>query len=203
MAIYGPKVGNSVGTSTHPKQAVGSHNFQRSYFRHAGASGDVRVHYEDLDFTSTGSGETYRIRAIANGTLCATGGTINAIHATGRVASAKTVSGSLNAIRATLEVAGTTPTPGGKLAALRVDSNISTGWTDGSGGNAAAFIAAGNVGAGLISNLFSIDDAIGTQSATTLTSTVKTAATNWSHGIKINVAGTTMWLMATTTTPAA
>lgn len=202
MAIYGPKV-RSVGTSARPLVAWGAHNFKRDYYRHAGASGDVRGEYQDCEFTGAGSGETLRIRGIANGLLCATGGTINAIHATGRVASAKTVSGALNGIRATLEVAGTTPTPGGKLSALRVDSNISTGWTDGTGANAAAFISAGNVGAGLVTNLFSLDDAIGTQSATTLSSTVKTAATNWSHGIRINVAGTTMWLMATTTTPAA
>jgi len=82
MAIYGPKVGNSVGSSTYPKTANGAHNFQRNYFRHRGASGDVRAHYEDLDFTSTGSGEVLRVRGIANGTDVATGGTVNAIHTT-------------------------------------------------------------------------------------------------------------------------
>lgn len=56
--------------------------FQRNYFRHRGASGDVRAHYEDLDFTSTGSGEVLRVRGIANGTDVATGGTVNAIHTT-------------------------------------------------------------------------------------------------------------------------
>lgn len=127
----GPKAGfgGNVGNSTFPVSALGAHNFARQYYRHHGASGDVRALYADLDFTSTGSGETLRIRGIANGTLCATGGTINALHATGRVASGKTVSGALNAIRATLEVAGTNPTPGGTLSALQLDSNIEPGAT--------------------------------------------------------------------------
>src|SRR5512137_2063180 len=124
-----PKVLTSVGSSSFPASAVSAWNFQRNYYRHAGTSGDVRAHYEDLEFTSTGSGEVLRLRGIADGTLCATGGTINALHATGRVASGKTVSGALNAIRATLEVAGTTPTPGGTLAAIQCDSNIVTGAT--------------------------------------------------------------------------
>lgn len=129
MAIYGPKVFHSVGTASNPMKANGAHNFQRNYYRHTGASGDVRAHYEDLDFTSTGSGEVLRVRGIANGTAVATGGTVNAIHATGRVAAGKTVSGALNAFRATLEVAGTSPTPGGTLAALQLDSNIVAGAT--------------------------------------------------------------------------
>ncbi len=154
MAIYGPKVGTSVGTSTYPMKAMGAHNFQRNYFRHAG-TGDVRAHYEDLDFTSTGAGETLRVRGIANGTLCATGGTINAIHATGRVAAAKTVSGALNAIRATLEVAGTTPTPGGTLAALQLDSNCVTGWVAGAND---AFIRVTQSGAGTLDNFINFEE---------------------------------------------
>lgn len=54
------------------------------------------------------------------------------------------------------------------------------------------------------SNLLNIKDhTIGTKSATVLVSTINTAATNWTHGIKIRVGTTIMWLMATTTTPAA
>ena len=130
MSKYGPDI-QRIGSSTAARSpiAVGAHQFRRNYLYAKNASGDVRGTYEDLYFDSTGAGETLRVRGIANGTLCATGGTINAIHATGRVASGKTVSGALNAIRATLEVAGTTPTPGGTLAALQLDSNIVTGAT--------------------------------------------------------------------------
>jgi hypothetical protein len=190
---YGTKVaGLNFGTSGKPITAGGAHIFGRQYFRHAGSSGDVRAVYADLDFTGAGSGETLRVRGIANGLLCATGGTINAIHATGRVAAAKTVSGSLNGIRATLEVAGTTPTPGGKLAALRVDSNIVTGWT---AGNNDGFIAVGNVGAGKLTNLFVIDDAAATDTPTSLVSTHADHAAT--HLIKCRVNGADMWLLAT------
>lgn len=128
----GPNI-QAIGSSaaSHSPIAVGAHNFRRNYFYHKGTSGDVRATYEDLYFDSTGSGETLRLRGIANGTGVATGGTVNALHATGRVAAGKTVSGALNGIRATLEVAGTTPTPGGTLAAIQSDSNIVTGATMG------------------------------------------------------------------------
>ena len=194
----GPNI-ESIGSASAVKSpcATGAHNFRRNYFYHL-STGDVRATYEDLYFNSTGAGEVIRVRGIANGTGCAATGTINAIHATGRVAAAKTVSGALNAIRATLEVAGTTPTPGGTLAALRVDSNIVTGWTAGVND---AFIAVDNVGAGLLSNLFNIEEATGTESATTLTSTYKTATQVGKIGIKIRINGATRWLLATDTAP--
>lgn len=202
MATYGP-IHERIGGSLVQKSPIasGAHNFRRNYYYSTGSSGDVRVQYEDLYVNSTGSGEVIRVRGIANGTGVATGGTVNGIHATGRVASGKTVSGSLNGIRATLEVAGTTPTPGGKLSALRVDSNIVTGWTDSSGANASSFISVGNVGAGLVGNLFSIDDAIATKSDTAVVTTVAADAV-CSHGIRINMAGTTGWIMVRTDTPA-
>lgn len=51
--------------------------------------------------------------------------------------------------------------------------------------------------------LYSPDLTVSNQSATAIFSSVKTAATNWSHAFKINVAGTNYWIMCTTTTPAA
>ena len=192
----------TIGSVTAAKSpcAIGAHNFRRNYFYHLGTSGDVRALYEDLYFNSTGSGEVIRVRGIANGTDVATGGTVNGIHATGRVASGKTVSGALNAIRATLEVAGTTPTPGGTLAALQLDSNISTGWT---AGNNDAFIRVGNTGAGLIGNLLNITDAAGTESATALFTTFKTATQVGKFGIKIRVNGANRWILCTDTAPTA
>jgi hypothetical protein len=193
----------TVGSSTYPVTVTGSanHNFEEVVYKSVVPTGyDVRGKYEDLYFDSTGGGEMLRLRGIANGTLCATGGTINALHATGRVASGKTVSGALNAVRATLEVAGTTPTPGGTLAALQLDSNIVTGATMGAND---AFVRVTDSGATALTNLLNVTQTAGDKSATALYSTVKTAATNWSHGIKIRLNGTTAWLMATTTSPAA
>jgi hypothetical protein len=180
MGKYGPDIGPNVGSAAYPKTAVGPHNFQRSYYKASAASGsDVRAHYEDLYFNNPCGGEVLRVRGIANGLLCATGGTINAIHATGRVAAAKTVSGALNAIRATLEVAGDTPSPGGTLAALQLDTNISTGWTE----PAASFIRVTNSGAGIVHNLLSLP-ALGTG----LMVAAHTTQTN-THSIKILVGG--------------
>lgn len=179
MAIPKGPVSRSVGSPTRPLSANGGHNFQRNYFRHSGASGDVRARYEDLEFTSTGSGEAVRVRAIANGTNVATGGTVNAAHYTGRVAAAKTVSGALNAIRATLEVAGSTPAPGGTLAAIQLDTNIVTGWTE----PAASFIRVTNSGAGIVHNLLSLPTL-----GNGLMVAAHTSQTN-THSIKILVGG--------------
>jgi hypothetical protein len=132
MSTVGRAIRN-VGSSTYPVTAISTHNFERVYSRYAGPTGVTgsRYHYGDMEFTSTGGGEYLRVRGIANTTSAATASTINAIHATGRVASGATVSGALNAVRATLEVAGTNPTPGGTLAALQLDGNIVTGATMG------------------------------------------------------------------------
>src|SRR5574343_530838 len=197
MAIYGPKV-RSVGNSKYPLRAWGAHIFKRDYFEHSGASGDVRGAYQDLNVTSTGSGETLRLRGIASGTGVATGGTVNALHATGRVASGGTVSGALNAIRATLEVAGTTPTPGGTLSALQVDTNISTGGTE----PAAAFIRFTNTGAGKVTNLFEVPTAAAKTAYLTDPFVARHADAIATHGIKIrDAAGTAYWIMVTTDTP--
>ncbi len=182
MALYGPKV-RSVGSASRPLTANGSHNFKRDYFVSKATSGDVRAHYIDLEHESTGSGDTLRVRGIADGTLVATGGTVNAIHATGRVASGKTVSGALNAIRATLEVAGTTPTPGGTLAALQLDSNIVTGWTAGAND---AFIRVSQSGAGTLDNFLNFEAESGCLDGTN--GTYSTA----DGYIKIRVAGNAM-----------
>jgi hypothetical protein len=151
----------TIGSSTYPVSVQGSeaHNFEEVKYKSTVPTGyDVRGKYEDLEIASTGAGEMLRIRGIASGTLSATGGTINAIHATGRVASGGTVSGALNAIRATLEVAGTTPTPGGTLAALQLDTNIVTGATLGAND---AMIRVSNSGATKVTNLLNIEDASG------------------------------------------
>lgn len=54
------------------------------------------------------------------------------------------------------------------------------------------------------SNFLNImDHSVGNQVANVLFSSVKTAATNWTHGLKIRVGSTAYWIMCTSTTPAA
>jgi hypothetical protein len=192
MGKYGPDIGPNIGNASRMPGSVGAHNFQRSYYKNAGAS-DTRVHYEDLYFDSTGGGEVIRARGIANGLLCATGGTINAAHFTGRVAAAKTVSGALNAVRATLEVAGTTPTPGGTLSCLQLDSNIVTGWVEGLND---AYIRVSMTGAGHLTNFLNFDGhAVGTDPDADLLSTHADHAST--HLVKCRMNGATVWLLAT------
>lgn len=140
---------NNVGSSARPKSASGAHIFSRHYYRHFGASGDVRGEYKDLEFTGAGSGETVRLRAIANGTGVAGSGTANALHATGRLLVGKTVGGALNAARFTIE--SNSVTNAGTLAAIQVDSSLASGATyhPGSG-----FIRVTNSGTDAMPNLF-------------------------------------------------
>ena len=186
MGLLGRTI-RTIGSSSYPVRVDGAvgHNFERVYYKSACTAGDVRGKYEDLDFTSTGSGEMLRLRGIVSGTGGATGGTINALHATGRVASGGTVSGALNGIRATFEVAGTTPTPGGTLAAIQLDSNIVTGATLSAND---AFIRITNSGATNITNLLNLPAvANGTIIA------AHTTQTN-THSIKIVAGGTVYYI---------
>ena len=200
----GPKIaGENVGSSANHAHAIGAHNFGRSYYDHLGATGDVRAHYEDLVFKTAGSGggEVIRARGIASAASVAQGATINAIHATGRIASGASVSGALSAIRATLEDANTSGTQGGTLAALQVDSNIAHDVTVGAN---TAFIRVTNSGAHTINNLLNIEVAKGSAGAATglvCTDHANDIAAN--TFIRIMVNGTAHWILATTTAPAA
>ena len=195
--IHGPFVSKwSQGTSTKPITASGAVNMGRVYARAAHATGDVRAHYEDLEFTSTGGGECFRVRSIVNKTGAAAGETINAAHFTTVINSAKTVAGAANALRVTLEVQGTTPSPGGTLAALQVATLIPTGWTD----PGAAFIRFTDDGVGVLSQLFKLPHAPAVHDLTTLF--VSSADKTATHMIRItDSAGTVYWLLATTNAP--
>lgn len=197
MAVYAPRVKYEGSSSKPISVSGGAHIFSRSYYRSRVASGDVRAHYEDLEHTSTGSGETFRIRGIVSGAGGATGGTINAIHATGRVATGGTVSGALNAIRATIESA--VAAPGGTIAALQLDSNLAANSTHGL--NSSAFIRVTQSGSTDLGTLMILPAAeADNHSATVLcTAGVDKAAT---HYIRIVAGSTPMWILATTTAPA-
>ena len=174
------------GTAASPLVETTAGNVSEAYVTTSAATGDTRLSYNVLTFTSTGSGETIRALTRVTGVGGATGGTINGAHVSLSVNGSGTISGAGNAFRATL--GGTSTNPGGTLAAIQADSNFATGgtWTNSS------FIRFTNSGTGVIPNLFNVPAAL-------LVSQISAAST---HTIKIvNSAGTAYYLMATTVAP--
>ena len=109
------------GTASSPIVETTAGNVSESYATTSATTGDTRLSYNKLTFTSTGSGETFRAFSVVTGTGAATGGTINGAHISLSVDGASaTVSGAANAIRATL--GGSDATPGGTLAVLQLDT---------------------------------------------------------------------------------
>jgi hypothetical protein len=115
-----------VGSSNDPIALTSSGVLNGSYATTSAASGDTRLSYNKLTFTSTGSGETLRTFSVVTGTGAAAAGTINGSHVSMEVQGG-TISGAANAIRAT--VGGTSAAPGGTLAAIQLDSNFGAGVT--------------------------------------------------------------------------
>ena len=109
------------GTSSSPITVTTATNISSSYGSTSATSGDTRLVYDKLTFTSTGSGETIRAFSVVTGTGGATAGTINGIHASMETQGG-TISGAANAIRATL--GGSTVSPGGTLAVVQLDTNF-------------------------------------------------------------------------------
>ncbi len=115
------------GTSASPAAVTAAGNVSSSYVTTSATSGDTRLVYDKLFFTSTGSGETIRAYSVVTGASAATGGTINGAHISMKVDTGGTISGAANALRATLGSA--VNTPGGTLAAIQVDTDFSSGTT--------------------------------------------------------------------------
>ena len=109
------------GTASSPIAVTTSGNVSSSYVTTSATSGDTRLMYDKLTFTSTGSGETIRAFSVVTGTDGATAGTINGIHASMETQGG-TISGAANAIRATL--GGSTVSPGGTLSVIQLDTNF-------------------------------------------------------------------------------
>jgi len=110
------------GTATSPIAVTTAQNIDSAYATTSATTGDTRLNYSKLTFTSTGSGETLRAFSVVTGTGAATAGTINGAHISLEVDGASaTISGAANAIRATL--GGTDATPGGTLAVIQLDTN--------------------------------------------------------------------------------
>jgi hypothetical protein len=112
------------GTAASPIAVTTAGNISESYATSSATTGDTRLSYNKLTFTSTGSGETLRAFSVVTGTAAATAGTINGAHISLEVDGASaTISGAANAIRATL--GGSDATPGGTLAVIQLDTNYS------------------------------------------------------------------------------
>ena len=116
-----------VGSSGDPIALTSSGVLNGSYATTSAASGDTRLSYNKLTFTSTGSGETLRAFSVVTGAGAAAAGTINGAHISTSINTGGTISGAANALRAT--IGGTATTPGGTLAAIQLDSDFGAGVT--------------------------------------------------------------------------
>ena len=166
-----------VGTSSVPVAVTSAGVINGSYATSSATSGDTRLDYKKLTFSSTGSGETLRAFSVVTGSNGATAGTINGAHISMEVQGG-TISGAGNALRAT--VGGTTASPGGTLAAIQADTNWDSGVTlPGS----AAWIRFTESGSAKMSNLFNVPASmVVTKSAAAVAKTIKIvddAGTPW------------------------
>ena len=176
------------GTAASPLAVTTAQNINSAFATTSATTGDTRLSYNKLTFTSTGSGETLRAFSVVTGTGAATAGTINGAHISLEVDGASaTISGAANAIRATL--GGTDATPGGTLAVIQLDTNYTVNATLPA---TASFIRVTDSGAntGEIPLLMNID----TGPAATLF-TAATSSSTLAGGIKIRIAGVNYFLL--------
>lgn len=172
------------GTSANPIAVTTAGNVTSSYATASNTTGDVRLNYSRLEFTSTGSGETGRWLTRVTGANGATGGTINGGHISLSINGSGTISGAGNALRVTL--GGSSTNPGGTLAALQLDSDFASGgtWTN------ASYLRMTNSGTGTIDTFAVFPNAM----------VATEAAAAVSHVIPIkNASGVTYYLMVSAT----
>ena len=175
------------GSSTSPITVTTAQNISSSYGSTSATTGDTRLVYGRLTFTSTGSGETLRAFSVVSGANAATAGTINGAHISTSVNTGGTISGAANAVRATL--GGTATSPGGTLSVLQLDTDFASGVSTPATSSFLRVTDSG-AGAGKINNLFNI------ASGTNLLTTGTTGAV--AGGIKIRVGSTTYYLLVST-----
>jgi hypothetical protein len=176
------------GTAASPITVTTATNINSSYGSTSAASGDTRLSYQRLAFTSTGSGETLRAFSVVTGAGAAAAGTINGAHISTSINTTGTISGAANAIRATL--GGSATTPGGTLAVLQLDTDYSTNVTLGA---TSSFIRVTDSGSqtGEVQNLINI----ATGPAATVAPTA-TSVTTVSKAIKVMIGGTAYYVPA-------
>ena len=175
------------GTAANPIVETTAGNVSEFYATTSATTGDTRLSYNRLEFTSTGSGETIRALTRVTGANAATGGTINGAHISTSINTTGTISGAANAIRATL--GGSAASPGGTLAVLQLDTDYSV---NASLPTTAAFIRVSDSGAntGEIPKLLNIE----TGPAATLF-TAATSSSTLAGGIKVRIAGADYFLV--------
>ena len=187
----GPVVSNNgfdTGTSASPLAVTTAENVNAAFATTSAASGDTRLSYNKLTFTSTGSGETLRAFSVVTGAAAATAGTINGAHISCEIDGTGTISGAANAIRATL--GGSQASPGGTLAVLQLDTNYSV---NASLPATASFIRVTDSGAntGEVPLLMNIETGPAATCAPTATS-----VTTVSKAIKVMIGGTVYYVPA-------
>ena len=191
----GPVVSNNgfiTGTSSSPIAVTTATNIDAAFATTSATTGDTRLNYNKLTFTSTGSGETLRAFSVVTGTAAATAGTINGAHISLEVDGASaSISGAANAIRATL--GGTDATPGGTLAVIQLDTNYTVNATLPA---TASFIRVTDSGAntGEIPLFINID----TAPAATI-APAATSVTTVAKAIKVMIGGTVYYVPAYST----
>ena len=184
----GPVVSNNgfdTGTSASPLAVTTAENVNAAFATTSATTGDTRLSYNRLEFTSTGSGETIRALTRVTGAGAATAGTINGAHISTSINTGGTISGAANAIRATIGAAVTTP--GGTLAALQLDTDFASGTTLGA---ESAFIRVTDSGAGTgkMTRLMNVGTGTGLFTAATSSSTL-------AGGLKVRIAGADYFLV--------
>ena len=187
----GPVVSNNgfdTGTSASPLAVTTAENVNAAFATTSAASGDTRLSYNKLTFTSTGSGETLRAFSVVTGAAAATAGTINGAHISCEIDGTGTISGAANALRATL--GGSQASPGGTLAVIQLDTNYSV---NASLPATASFIRVTDSGAntGEVPLLMNI----ATGPAATIAPTA-TSVTTVSKAIKVMIGGTVYYVPA-------
>ena len=181
--------GLDTGTSASPLAVTTAENVNAAFATTSATTGDTRLSYNKLTFTSTGSGETLRAFSVVTGTGAATAGTINGAHISCEIDGASaTISGAANAIRATL--GGTDATPGGTLAVIQLDTNYTVNATLPA---TASFIRVTDSGTntGEIPLFINID----TAPAATI-APAATSVTTVSKAIKVMIGGTVYYVPA-------
>lgn len=173
------------GTTSDPILATEAGNVSSSYVTASNTTGDVRLNYSRLTFTSTGSGETARFLTRVTGANAATGGTINGAHISTSVQTGGTISGAANAIRAT--IGASVAAPGGTIAALQLDTDFASGTTL-SADSAFIRVTDSGAGTGKMTRLMNIATGTGVFTAATSSSTL-------AGGIKVRIGGSDYFLV--------
>ena len=176
-----------VGNSAVPVAVTSSGIINGAYATTSATSGDTRLTYQKLTFSSTGSGETMRAFSVVTGAGAAAGGTINGSHISTAINGSGTISGAANAIRAT--IGGSSTNPGGTLAALQLDSDFATGgtWSN------TSFLRVTNSGTGEVGN-FAAMPAV----SATGVFRAKVGSPVVTHTIPVTSGGTTYYVMVST-----